>query len=162
MFSLGECAVNCFIQWFSGKCLNENMPWSSQYDLAKEKIFRYHFILVLEKLKDPQYVSAVEDFFGVPGITKKKTSLCEPEAARFNKKYPLVIQNKTIARLKDLNQFDIKLYHSLTDCLDSGEYKFPRWNEDRFSTNTSIQVTYDDFDEWKKERKRIYLETKLG
>ena len=138
------------------------MPWSSQYDLAKEKLFRYNFIVVLEKLKDQKYATAVEDFFGVPGITTKKTSLCEPEAARFNKKYPLNIQNKTIARLTNLNEFDIKLYHSLTDCLKSGEYDFPKWNKDRFSMNTSIQVSYEDFDEWKREMKSKYLASKSG
>ena len=162
LFFLGGCAVNCFIQWFSGICPKDNIPWSHQYEFAKEKLLRYNFIVVLEKMKDPKYVTAVEDFFGVPGITRKKTSLCEPEAAKVNKQYPLVIQNETLRNLKNLNQLDIKLYHSLTDCLDSGEYEFPKWNEDRFLKNTSIQVHHKDFDMWTEEKKRNYLAAKFG
>lgn len=47
------------------------MPILEQYQAAKEKLLRYNLIVVIEKLADPAYVRAVEDFFGVSGILEK-------------------------------------------------------------------------------------------
>lgn len=153
LFFLGGCAINCFIQWFAGVCPREAMPWARQYEIAEKKLLQYNFIVVLEKLKDPTYVSAVEAFFGgVPGLTKKKSSLCEPVADKSNKLYPLVIKNDTLANLRNLNKFDIMLYERLTGCLKSGQYNFPKWNVDRFHYNYSIQISHEDFDKWTRDR----------
>ena len=125
LFFLGTCAFNCFIQWFAGKCPVDNKPWPQQYDIAKEKLSRYNIIIALEKLKDPKYVAALENYFGVPGITQKKSSLCEPEADRANRDNLLTVPNETLTTLKDLNALDTT-YKSLTDCLENGKYNFPR------------------------------------
>ena len=153
LFFLGGCAFNCFIQWFAGKCPNEAIPWTRQYEIAEEKLLRYNFIVVLEKMKDPQYVRAVENYFGVPGLSKKTASLCEPESDKANKKNPLVIKNETLTKLRELNKLDIKLYESLTGCLENGEYKFPKWNGDRFYNNSTIQVPYENFEKWLQDNK---------
>jgi hypothetical protein len=153
LFFLGRCAFNCFIQWFAGKCPEDNIPWQQQYEIAKEKLLRYNIIIALEKMKDPNYVAALEKYFGVPGITQKKSSLCEPEADSANRDNPLTIPNETLKTLKDLNALDIKLYNSLTDCLENGEYNFPRWNGGRFHTNTTIQVHYENFEQWSQEKR---------
>jgi len=151
LFFLGGCAFNCYIQWFAGLCPNESVPWPRKYKIAEEKLRRYNLIVVLEKLKDPNYVSAIENFFAVPGLMKKTKSLCEPEADKANKKYPLVIQNNTLAKLQNLNKFDTMLYQSLTECMENGQYDFPRWDESRFYTNTSIQVPHSKFESWAKD-----------
>lgn len=152
LFFLGKCAFNCYIQWFTGVCPNEPMPWSKKYEIAKEKLHHYNLILVLEKLRDPDYVSAVENFFAVPGLRKKMKSLCEPEAENANKKYPLVIQNDTRVKLQKLNEFDTMLYQSLTGCIENGQYDFPRWDESRFFMNASIQVPHPKFASWEKDK----------
>lgn len=153
LFFLGGCAFNCFVQWFAGKCPIDNTPWPRQYEIAKEKLLRYNIIIVLEKMKDPKYIAALESYFGVPGITQKKSSLCEPEADRANRENPLTIANETLEILKDLNTLDTRLYKGLADCLEDGEYNFPRWNGDRFYSNSTIQVHYNDFEKWSQEQK---------
>lgn len=151
LFFLGGCAFNCFIQWFSGVCPKDSISWTRQYEIAAEKLHRYNFILVLEKTKDPKYISAVETFFGVPGLKKKKASVCEPEADKANKKIPLVIKNETMANLRDLNNLDIILYEKITECLGDGSYNFPSWNPVRFYSNSSIRIPHQNFDKWTQD-----------
>ncbi|KAL3791687.1 hypothetical protein HJC23_003944 [Cyclotella cryptica] len=148
-FFLGGCAVNCYIQWFAGICPNESVSFSQRYEIAARKILRYNFIVVIEKMSDPIYIAAVERFFGVPGITQKKQSLCESEANKANEMNPLVIQNDTLTQLKYLNKFDIMLYQRLTECLEDGNYDFPEWNETRF-TSSGGRIPYSPFDHFKR------------
>jgi hypothetical protein len=153
-FSLGMCAVNCYTQWFSGACPEYNISINDQYLIAKTKLFRYNFVVVLEWLWDPEYVSAVESFFGVPGVTQKRSAYCERAAHTANKLVPLTINNQTLNRLTELNQVDIDLYNEITKCDTDGDneqrYVFPQLDEDRFDNTSSIQVHYSEFLDWKK------------
>ena len=138
-FFMGNCAVNCYTQWFSGlSCSEWNIPLEKQYQVAKSRILRYNMIIVIEKLRDPEYVKNVEDFFGVPGLNKKGRPYCERQSHSANAKYPLIVRNKTRANLRRLNEVDIQLYREMTDCLGSmgGQYNFPKWNSDRFVLNS--------------------------
>jgi hypothetical protein len=161
-FFLGACAVNCFTQWFSGHCPNEKIPLPMQYETAAAKLLRYNFIVVIEKLSDPKYVAAVEAFFGVPGVKKKKMPLCEPVSNDANKLNPLVIKNSTLAKLTELNKFDIMLYERLTECLESRSYNFPKWNETRFDTNSSLVIPHDRFHKWKDAERERQRQAKLN
>jgi len=161
-FKLGICAVNCYLQWFSGlSCPQFNITTIQQYEVAKTMLLRYNFIVVLEKLKDVEYVKAVEKMFGVPGITQRGSAYCERTSHKANEMIPLKIEDDTLQRLTHLNRVDIGLYKELTDCLDDdrggSKYNFPRMDEDslenRFDTNTSIQVKYYNLIEWKKEKR---------
>ena len=158
-FSLGQCAVNCYIQWFSGACPEFDMPIEDQYQVAKMKLLRYNFIVVLEWLSDPEYASAVESFFGVPGVTRQRSAYCEWGAHTANELVPLKIDNHTLEKLTVLNQVDISLYEELTDCLDGDDekrYNFPVLDAERFDNTSSTQVHYSNFTGWKgkKSRKR--------
>ena len=152
-FSLGECAVNCYTQWFSGlSCPDYNMITEEQYRVAKAKLYQYNFIVVLEKLSDPNYASAVEEFFGVPGITEKRAAFCERTSHKANKMNPLVMRNETVETLVNLNEVDIGLYKELTDCLDGDSYHFSKLDSSKF-INITTRVPYYEYDDWKKEKK---------
>ncbi|KAL7530341.1 hypothetical protein ACHAXR_003437 [Thalassiosira sp. AJA248-18] len=155
LFKLGECAVNCYTQWFSGlSCPEYNTSMTEQYHAAKAKLLRYNMIIVLEKLTDPAYAKAIEDFFGVPGVTTRRGAYCERAGRTANKMNPLEIKNETRKRLMDLNEADIGLYNELTDCPDGGDHtsNFPKWDPSRFA-NVSVKIPYDEHDRWKAERK---------
>jgi hypothetical protein len=156
-FKLGMCAVNCYIQWFSGICSEVDMPINEQYLMAKTKLFRYNFIVVLEWLSDPEYASAVESFFGVPGVTQKRSAFCERSAHTANKLVPLTINNHTLNKLTELNQVDIKLYKEITDCFVDGDneqrYDFPEFDGERFDNSSSTQVHYSEYMDWKRKGK---------
>lgn len=155
VFKLGECAVNCYTQWFSGlSCPQHDIPVTEQYQIASAKLLRYNFIIILDMLGDPDYAKAVENFFGVPGVTAKRGAACQRKSRQANKMVPLVIKNETMERLIDLNKVDIGLYKELTDCLDRDEdnnYGFPKFKPARFS-NVSVKVPYDKYVEWKAEQ----------
>ncbi|KAL9181964.1 hypothetical protein ACHAXT_012307 [Thalassiosira profunda] len=138
IFFLGSCAVNCFTQWFSGlSCPTWEIPAEEQYAVAMEKVLQYNFIFVIEKLRDPAYVQAVEKFFGVPGIAEKGQPYCEKQSHRANAKFPLIVRDDTRAKLTTLNKVDIQLYHELTDCLEDVDLRgFPTWDPDRFDLHT--------------------------
>jgi hypothetical protein len=155
-FSLGQCAVNCYIQWFSGECLEFDMPIKEQYQVAKTKLLLYNFIVVLEWLSDPEYASAVESFFGVPGVTRQRSAYCEWGAHTANELVPLKIDNHTLDKLTELNEVDIGLYEELTDCLngdDEKRYNFPVLDAERFDNTSSTQVHYSNFTGWKRKKR---------
>ena len=112
--------------------------------------------MTLEKLSDPVYANAIEQLFGVPGIRDKCAAFCERTSHKANSMVPLTLRNETIERLTDLNEVDIGLYKELTDCLDDDRqnYTYPEWNAARFDTNASIQVHYNDIEEWKKQKRK--------
>lgn len=66
-FSFTNCAINCYIQSFSGEGCSSD-EWKSEYQLARERLSRYNLIFVYEKFKDTQYIKSIEDFFGVDGL----------------------------------------------------------------------------------------------
>lgn len=157
-FRMGECATQCYVQWFSGACPDFELSTEQQYQVAMAKYLRYNFIVVLERLRDPEYVAAVEKFFGVPGVTTQRSAYCEAASHKANKMIPLTIKDETVDRLTQLNRVDIQLYSNLTDCLGRGDrQKFSFGKIDSFGsrvdTNTSIQVLYENQDDWRKENK---------
>lgn len=136
-FWLGNCAVNCYTQWFSGlSCPKWNITIDQQYAVAKRRVLRYNLIVVVEKLRDPAYVQAIEQMFGVAGITARSVPYCERPSHKANSNNPLVIQNSTLQRLAKLNSLDIGFYNELGSCLDDSTYNFPKWNPDRFEIDS--------------------------
>ena len=98
-FSFHECAVNCYIQSFSGQgCTRDE--WKTQYALAQERLFRYNLIFVYEKFKDPKYVEAIEQYFGVEqgSFNQESNYWCGPEAKEANKLYPLTTKFEVIVK----------------------------------------------------------------
>jgi hypothetical protein len=104
----------------------------------------------------------VEQFFGVPGVTEQRSSGCEPYSHLANKMSPLSINNRTLDRLTELNEVDINLYEELTNCLvgnNEKKYNFPSFDVERFDNSSGIQVHFSDYDDWKKEQKRLRRES---
>ena len=122
------------------------------YRMAKTKIQRYNFVVITEKLGDPNYAAAVDRFFGVPGVANKKNhAYCEMESHFANELVPLVIQNETLKNLTKLNELDIRLYNDIASCLlddhQGKEYNFPTWDPNRFERNETIQIDYTLWEE---------------
>lgn len=141
-FSFIGCAVNCYIQTFSGKgCTADN--WQSEYALAIDRLSRYNLILVFEKFRDENYVRAVEDFFGVKGFGEDSIMFCGPEAREANKKVPFHVGFESVLKLTKLNEMDTRLYRETTKCFDelAGEYSFPRMNASDFLTQKNTFVS---------------------
>ena len=150
-FYMTTCAVNCYIQWITGlSCplgnkTSSRVPISQQYIASREKLKRYNSVIITEMLQDREYVSALERFFGVPGIADRVYSpWCEPESHYINEKFPLEMKPETVKNLTASNHFDILLYDEMKDCKpdDNGAYNFPTWDANRFERNESIQMNY--------------------
>jgi hypothetical protein len=131
-FSFTGCAVNCYIQSFSGEgCTTDN--WQPEYNLALERLFRYNLIFVYEKFKDAKYISAIESFFGVKGFNEKTSDMwCGWQAADANTKVPFVIGFKHVLKLTRLNDMDMRLFRDATSCVGE-EYLFGEVNSSRFA-----------------------------
>eukprot|EP00804_Cyclotella_cryptica_P022466 CCRYP_015102-RA/>CCRYP_015102-RA protein AED:0.05 eAED:0.05 QI:53/1/1/1/1/1/3/627/445 len=155
-FWLGNCAVNCYTQWFSGlSCPKWNISQNEQYAVAKRRVLRYNLIVVVERLRDPLYVEAIEQMFGVPGITIKGVPYCERQSHKANTNNPLVIRNETRERLKKLNALDIRFYDELSSCLRNvSTYNFPKWDPGRFETNSYNWTEASILAKAAKERKK--------
>lgn len=146
-----------FKRWFSGL----SCPWwdpppipgpgaspirrerkiSQLYNVARAKLLRYNFILITELLQDPAYTAAIERYFGVPGVTKKKYNpLCELESKHANERIPLLEETEPIQKLMQQNVRDVHLYHELKHCLEKGNYDFPALDPNCFDTNETYQV----------------------
>ena len=150
-FYLVKCAANCYMQWFSKlSCPSWNVPISIQVEKARAVLHRFNIVIVLEKLRDPTYVSAVEKFFGVPGITETRSAWCERESHFVNSKFPLQVKNSTLQLLSKYNEIDIALYNNISACLADGVYDFPKWDGDRFVSDDASRVHHTDFPQWKK------------
>ena len=152
-FRLGLCAIQCYTQWYSGmSCPRWQIPMEAQYQSASAVLFRYNMIIVLEWLSVPKYAEAVERFFGVPGVTKRRGAYCERSSRRADTMFPLVPKNETVERLRELNDFDVKLYDEITNC-DGEGYPFPSIDESRFA-NTTRRVPHESFTAWRSAKKR--------
>ena len=161
-FFLAQCAVNCYTQWFSGlSCPSWNIPIIQQYKVARSRVLRYNFIMVIEKLRDPNYVLALERFFGVIGLSQIKHPYCEKESHQANEKNPLVIRNDTRERLTKLNELDIKLYRELSWCLNNGKYNFPKWDPTRFALNSYNHTAAKVLEKESKTKKKTLSNTKF-
>ncbi len=123
--------------------VNTIVPFTQQYYVAKEKLYRYNFVAISEMLQNEEYVAAVERFFGVPGVAQKRFSpWCEAEAHYTNKMYPLVIEPDKLNKLAIRNRLDINLYNEFKQCLNESEFRFPAWRGNRFEMNKTIQLDY--------------------
>ena len=153
-FSFVSCAVNCYVQVFSGGgCTRDD--WYTEYNLAWDRLLRYNMILVYSKFGDTEYVRAVEDFFGgVGGFNEPSSMFCGEEAREANRKVPLRVSFEHVLRLTRLNAMDNRLYRDMvTSCFDEmeeeqrggggggggggaaaarGHYSFPRVDTSRF------------------------------
>ena len=144
-FSFDECAVNCYIQSFSGQGCNSDY-WETQYTLAQERLFRYNLIFVYEKFKDPNYVKAVERFFGVRPFNQVSNYWCGPESQQANKLYPLNTKFEVVMKLASLNAMDNKFYKEAATCwgdADAAEYSFPKAGADTFAPQNNSEVIGD-------------------
>lgn len=157
-FRMSQCAVNCYSQWFAGSCpewdtpehpggpgrmpILREMPMVEQYNIARAKMLKYNLIVVTEMLKHPNYVAAIERYFGVPGVNDRTAHpWCEDESHYYNSQVPLVIRNETVNKLTALNKIDIGLYHEFSDCLKyEGVNNIPAWDDNRFMANESIRI----------------------
>ncbi|KAL7524178.1 hypothetical protein ACHAWF_000846, partial [Thalassiosira exigua] len=95
---LGECAVNCYTQLFAGSkmaCPQNNRTAVEQYAAARRRLMSYHMIIILEWLEDPAYAAAVERYFGVPGVTKRRGAFCGRASHKANDAVPLRITDAT-------------------------------------------------------------------
>eukprot|EP00574_Skeletonema_japonicum_P001359 CAMPEP_0201739416 /NCGR_PEP_ID=MMETSP0593-20130828/45773_1 /ASSEMBLY_ACC=CAM_ASM_000672 /TAXON_ID=267983 /ORGANISM="Skeletonema japonicum, Strain CCMP2506" /LENGTH=379 /DNA_ID=CAMNT_0048233687 /DNA_START=428 /DNA_END=1567 /DNA_ORIENTATION=- len=163
-FYLGDCAVNCYIQWFGGlSCPRWKVPMEQQYEVAMSKLLKYNLIVVIDKLHDPRYVEAMEQFFGVRGILERGKPFCERMSHKTNEEHPLVVREETKARLIELNRLDLKLYHEITDCLEDdvdGNYyeHIPKWDGSRFQLDsynwTEAQIEKDRAKALRKEKRK--------
>ncbi len=116
---------------------------TKQYEVAMAKLYRYNLIVVNEMLKYPEYVNAIDRFFGVPGVGDRDVHPWgEVETAYTNKRVPLVVKNETIDRLTRLNEIDIGLYRKMTDCLDEKTHDFPTFDATRFESNATLQLDH--------------------
>ena len=115
-------------------------------------------VIVLENLSDPVYARAVEDFFGMPGVTKRRGAFCERSSRKANEMVPLKIKRNTMKNLKDLNKVDTGLYKELTDCLDGegldNSYDIPKWDTSRFD-NVTVRFAYHQGKELKEYQERM-------
>jgi len=133
-FSFTSCAVNCYIQTFSGMGCTDN-DWFTEYNLALDRLLRYNLIFVFEKFNDANYIEAIENFFGVRGFNKHTDIYCGPESKEANEKVPLHVQFESVLKLTKLNGMDNRLYKDVVSSCWNGnptEYSFPKVNISRF------------------------------
>ena len=78
---------------------------------------RYDLIIVLEWLKDPDYVREIEAIFeGIRGLGMKTKSFCDDESKYANDLVPLHLSNPTRDLIRKRNEIDTQLYERLTSC----------------------------------------------
>ena len=139
-FSFTECAVNCYLQTFSGMgCTNND--WYKQYNMAFDRLRKYNLILIYERFKDPYYIQAVEDYFGgISGFNKPAHMFCGDESKEANDKVPLSVSEFAhIFKLQSLNKMDDRLYNDFVSSCgwnkineEETKYYFPRLDSNRF------------------------------
>ena len=146
-FSFDFCAVNCYIQSFSGQgCTTDD--WQTQYASAQERLFQYNLVFAYERFKDPKYARAVEAFFGVDGFGTDSDYWCRPESKEANAKMPLKVKFASVMRLTKLNSMDNKFHKEATSCWDGEdepEYSFPKATADTFAPQTNREVIGDAY-----------------
>ena len=131
------CSHNCYAKWSTGLCWDEGSYDESQFcwshnetkhsflSEARQSLWNYNFIFVIEWLNNPEYVRSIETMFGTPGLAHRQTFMrCGAESAAANLKVPLVVTSKQQKAMEHYNQLDRMLYQELTaDCHD--KFRFP-------------------------------------
>ena len=144
-FSFHECAVNCYIQSFSGQGCTQD-DWKTQFSIAQKRLFQYNLIFVYERFKDPNYVKAIEQFFGVENAFGLESNYwCGPEAKQANKLYPLTTKFEAIMKLEKLNSVDKRFYKEAVSCWgdEVSDYSFPKASAVTFAPQSNIKITGD-------------------
>jgi hypothetical protein len=145
-FSFDQCAVNCYIQSFSGQGCSLD-DWKTQYELAQERLFRFNLIFVYERFKDPNYVKSIEQFFGAEegSFNQESNYWCGPEAKQANQLYPLKTKFEVVMKLSKLNSMDNKFYKEAASCWDDevAEYSFPKAGADTFAPQKNSVIIGD-------------------
>ncbi len=145
--SFDQCAVNCYIQSFSGHGCSLD-DWKTEFTLAQERLFQYNLIFVYDRFKDPNYVKAIEQFFGVDKVFNLESNYwCGPEAKQANKLYPLKTKFEAILKLEHLNAMDTRFYKEAVSCWDDdvAEYSFPKASAGTFAPQNNIKITGDAY-----------------
>ena len=132
---LWRCSHNCFAKWSTGICwdegaFNESTACWSHDDVegsflsrAREVLFSYNLIIVIEWLQNPEYVKSLEALFGVEGIAiPRQADWCAKESAAANEKWPLAVPEETKQLILQRNYLDTTLYNELTRC---SRFDFP-------------------------------------
>ena len=117
---LWGCVKNCYLRWY-GKPFNCLQDIEKSYYTAKEKLFGYNLVIIMERMSDPLYVQGLLRMFGnleTSILSTKQKIYCADESRFWNDKYPAIIQNTTLANLTRLNELDIRLYKELNHCPD--------------------------------------------
>jgi len=126
-FYFEACAVNCYIQTFSGNaCTHDN--WYTEYNVAWDRLMKYNIILMYSKFNNPKYIQAVENFFGgVQGFGVPSSMFCGDEAREANRKVPLRVSFEHVLQLTRLNKMDNRLYKDfINPCWDDDKYSLPK------------------------------------
>jgi hypothetical protein len=115
--------------WSEGAFNESSMCWSTDQNdpetmlsRAREALFSYNLVVILEWLKNPEYVTSLERLFGLKGITTKRPMYCGHVSAAANNLFPLHVPQETQQRIIELNQLDSNLYNELTNC----SFDFPK------------------------------------
>eukprot|EP00977_Amphora_coffeiformis_P019158 scaffold6933_cov178-Amphora_coffeaeformis.AAC.3 len=115
---LWGCAKNCYLRWYGRdfNCLRDVM---NSFQTAREKLFGYNLVVIMERMSDPSYVQGLLRMFGNLNTTilsKTQKMYCFDESRYWNEKYPAVISDAVLSNLTRLNDMDIRLYKELNDC----------------------------------------------
>ena len=114
--SMWVCAKNCYLRWYS-KDFNCLRNVTDSFETAVENLSQFNLIVVTERLQDPVYWHGLARMFGFSNTTTfRKSAFCDPESKFWNKKFPLVISNETMAFVHQVNHRDTELFHHLTHC----------------------------------------------
>lgn len=124
---LWGCAENCYLRWFGQpfNCLKDPL---ASYQSALQKLLGYDLIIITEFLKDPGYVRGLLGYFGIHNekLAKDLPGFCTKQSRHWNKVYPTVVSNDSLAELEQLNQLDTLLYRTLTTCPDGIQFESMR------------------------------------
>jgi len=127
---LWSCSHNCYLRWFSD--IHSVQDMHTSLSVAREKLRKFDFIIITERLKDHSYTRAIEDIFGVPGFYRTNVN-CGKIMKKLNDRYPPSIDSKIWDEVKVMNELDIKLYKEFTTC-ENG-IKFPNNSKLNFISN---------------------------
>jgi hypothetical protein len=125
-----NCASNCYIRWLNfpdGFCASQKQLLlqsknSNFYRAARDKLYKFDVVLDVDKLfKVASYAEGVERLFGVQGLQgSHKMMYCGKQSQIANAKFPLVVENETLAELYRRNRPDHALYKEVTSCGKEG------------------------------------------
>uniref|UniRef100_A0A7S1BY30 Uncharacterized protein n=1 Tax=Corethron hystrix TaxID=216773 RepID=A0A7S1BY30_9STRA len=127
-FTMWNCAINCYTRWFTDT--NCVIDFNRSKKKAQAIISSYNLVIILEYLKKPEYVKAIEDIFEVGGF-KPKGAFCARPSKKANDMYPPPpMSDETLKMITESNAQDIALYNELKHCPTG--FNFPKFDEKYF------------------------------